>query len=100
MHLPEMRKNWRLSSGSARPFGDRGWLLPFLTTLLVTATLLLGDGTCSVEAAIRDRLLGLATYRQMWGVPRQLASDGGGDLPMERERKERMRGRRRGYFSS
>ena len=56
MHLPEMRKNWRLSSGSARPFGDCGWLLPFLTTLLVTATLLLGDGARSVEAAIRDRL--------------------------------------------
>ena len=97
--MPKMRKNWRLSSSSARPFDDRGWLLPFLTTMLVTATLLLSDGTCSVEAAIRDRLLGLATYRQMWGVPRQLASDGGGDLPMERERKERMRGRRRrGYF--
>ena len=56
MHLPEMRKNWRLSSGSARPFGDRGWLLSFLATLLVTATLLLGDGARSVEAAIRDRL--------------------------------------------
>ena len=100
MHLSEMRKNWRLSSGSARPFGDRGWLLPFLATLLVTATLLLGDGTCSVEAAIRDRLLGLATYRQMWGVPRQLASDGGGDLPMEREEGEDEGKKKTGVFWS
>jgi hypothetical protein len=36
-----MRKNWGLSSGHARPFGDRRWLLPFLASLLVTATLLL-----------------------------------------------------------
>ena len=50
-----MRKNWGRSFGSARPFR---WLLPFLATLLVTVTLLLGDGARSVEAAIRDRLLG------------------------------------------
>ena len=36
-----MRKNWGLSSGPARQFGDRRWLLPFLASLLVTATLLL-----------------------------------------------------------
>jgi hypothetical protein len=36
-----MRKNWGLGSGPARPFGDRRWLLPFLASLLVTATLLL-----------------------------------------------------------
>ena len=53
-----MRKNRGLSSGSAWPFDDRRWLLPFLATLLVTATLLLGNGTRSIEAAIRDRLLG------------------------------------------
>ena len=100
MHLPKMRKNWRLSSGSARPFGDRGWLLPFLTTLLVTATLLLGDGARSVEAAIRDRLPGMATYRQMWGAPRQLASDGRGDLPMEREKGEDEGKKKTGVFWS
>ena len=85
-----MRKNLGLSSGPAWTFGDLRWLLPFLASLLVTATLLLaaacglfsppypggdapalfdvvsladwddGDGARPVEAGIRDRLLGAA----------------------------------------
>ena len=97
-----MRKNRGVSSGSARPFGDRGWLLPFLATLLVTATLLLGNDARSVEAVIRDRLaaIWLGTIQADVGAPRQLASDGGGDLPMEREEGEDERKKETGVFWS
>lgn len=38
-----MRKNnWVFNSGQTRPFSDRLWLVPFLASLLVTITLLLG----------------------------------------------------------
>jgi hypothetical protein len=36
-----MRKSWGLGSGPARPFGDRLWLVPFLASLLVAATIFL-----------------------------------------------------------
>ena len=43
----------------------------------------------SVDAS--PGLAGLATYKQRWEAPWQRASDGGEDLPMEIEMKERMR---------
>jgi hypothetical protein len=79
-----MRRNWGISSGPARPFGDRRWLVPFLASLLVTATIFLAalcglfsppypggdaalfdlvsldswDDARSVESGIKKRVLG------------------------------------------
>jgi hypothetical protein len=36
-----MRKTWGLNSSPGRPFNDRRWLVPFLASLLVSATLFL-----------------------------------------------------------
>uniref|UniRef100_A0A0D9X4A8 4-coumarate--CoA ligase n=1 Tax=Leersia perrieri TaxID=77586 RepID=A0A0D9X4A8_9ORYZ len=40
-----MRKSWGLNSGPGRPSPDRRWLLPFLTSLLISLTLLLASST-------------------------------------------------------
>ncbi|CAN6173488.1 unnamed protein product [Urochloa humidicola] len=42
-----MRKHCGLVFGTARPFGDRRWLLPFLASMLIAATLLLAAAAAS-----------------------------------------------------